>query len=127
MSTPMNDETAPETTTDSATAGCPLCGDVPCEFCRFLEEYRRRRRAQGIRDVEFHGAGKIVEHLEDGSEELVAWMPLRDDETTFSIHGSSEVHLWKHGMVLLAEPSETQPGYFDVVAILREGLAMNAS
>ena len=62
-----------------------------------------------------------MKHMEDGSEELVAWMPLRDEETTFSLHGSTEKHLWKHGTVLLAEQDEVQTEYFHVIGILKKG------
>lgn len=114
--------TGSETTTNKETATCPMCGDDPCEFCSFLEEYRERRRAQGIRDAGFQKASKIVRRLEDGSEELVAWMPFRDGQAPFSIHGCPEEHHWKHGMVVLAEPDAIEPGYFEVVRILRDGV-----
>lgn len=110
-----------DATTNRSATRCPMCGEDPCEFCDFLARYRDRCRARGERDAGFHRAGKIVKHLEDGSEELVAWMPLHDEETTFSLHGSTEVHVWKHGTVLLAEQVEARPGYFNVIGILKKG------
>ena len=99
---------------------CPMCTDDPCEFCYFLEKYGEVCRERGEPDTGFQAA-KIVRHMEDGSEELLAWVPFHEGKT-IGLRGSDELHSLKHWMVLLAEPSTTPPGSFDLVQILNEGV-----